>query len=55
MKKSEVFYIAQLAVVNSLSIDKNEKLEVLRVLMEQEDIAKMVEKHNEELKGEEKC
>lgn len=45
MKKSEIYKLAQLAVVTNFSPVKDEqKLEVLRVLMEQEDVAVFVEK-----------
>ena len=43
MKKSEVYYLAQFAVVNSPSIAPESKLEVLRVLMMEEDLEKFTE------------
>ena len=43
MKKSEIFYLAQIAVINAPCIAPERKLETLRVLMENEDVAKFVE------------
>ena len=43
MKKSEIFHLAQITVVNAPCIAPERKLEVLRVLMENEDVAKFVE------------
>lgn len=39
MKKSEVYKMAEVAVVNSLSISAQDKIEILRELIEQEDLA----------------
>lgn len=44
MLKSEIYYMAQIAVINSPCIAPERKLETLRVLMENEDVAKFVEK-----------
>lgn len=49
MKRSEAYKLAQLAVVNSLSLCPVDKLEVLKELMSQENIAKFCE---EQEKGE---
>ena len=47
MKNSECFKLAQLAVIKNQSLEADEKLKVLRVLMSEEDIAKMVEERRE--------
>ena len=47
MKKSEAYNLAQIAVVLSPCIAPENKLEVLRTLMEAEDIAKFCEKQEE--------
>lgn len=44
MKKSEAYHLAQIAVINSPSITPEGKVKVLRILMEQEDIAIFMEK-----------
>ncbi len=43
MKKSELYYMAQIAVINAACIAPERKLLILRVLMENEDVAKFVE------------
>lgn len=43
MKKSEIYYLAQMAVVNSLSIIGEKKLEILKELMDKEALAKWSE------------
>ena len=43
MKKSEAYYLAQFAVINSPSIAPESKIEVLRVLMMDEDLEKFSE------------
>ena len=43
MKKSEIYHLAQITVVNAPCIAPERKLEVLRVLMENEEVAKFVE------------
>jgi hypothetical protein len=48
MKKSEAFYLAQVAVLGAMGLTNPEKLEILRVLMDSEDTAKHVEKFKEE-------
>ena len=58
MKKSEMYHMAEIAVVNSPSISPEGKLEVLRALFEQEEIELYREEHdvivqvNAELEGE---
>lgn len=47
MKKSEMYYLAQIAVVNSQSIAVTDKLEVLQELMEAESLAKYREEQEE--------
>lgn len=47
MKKSEIYRLAQGAVVNSLSLDKETKLEILRELMAKEDIERFCEERGE--------
>ena len=54
MKKSELFKLAQVAVVESNHMAAHIKLEVLRVLMAQEEIHKTCEKHEETKESEEK-
>ena len=51
MKSSEIYLKAQAAVVNS-SFPTMEKLEILRVLMDQQDVAKYVEDREEKEKAE---
>ena len=48
MKKSQVFYKAQISVLNDPNITYEETLEILAVLMEEEKIAKCIEKQKEE-------
>lgn len=43
MKKSEIYYLAQVAVVNSPSIIGEKKLEILKELMDKEALAKWSE------------
>lgn len=47
MKKSEMYRLAQFAVLNSLSIEAEKKLEILRVLMDDENLAKYSERQKE--------
>lgn len=44
MKKSELYHLAQIAVLNAATIAPENKLEVLYELMGQESINKAVEK-----------
>ena len=48
MKKSMLYKIAQMSVLRDNILDDSSKLEVLRALMNEEDIAKLVEKNKEE-------
>ena len=48
MKKSMLYKIAQMSVLRDNILDDSSKLEVLRVLMNEEDISKLVEKNKEE-------
>ena len=48
LKKSEAYYLAQVAVVSSSVISPESKLEMLRLLMEQEDLALYCEKKETE-------
>ncbi len=47
MKKSDIYKVAQIAVVNSTALCSVDKLEVLRVLMEREDTEQLLEKLEE--------
>ena len=47
MKKSEIYYLAQFAVVNSPTIAPESKLEVLRTLMADETASKYWEEREE--------
>jgi hypothetical protein len=51
MKKSERYHKAMLAVVNSLMLKAEEKIEILETLMEAESVAEYVERQEAE-KGE---
>ena len=48
MKKSECFRKAQIAVIKNQSFEAEEKLEILRRLMTEEDIQKLVEESEED-------
>lgn len=48
MKKSERYHMAMLAVVNSLMLKAEDKIEILATLMEDEGVAKYVEKKAED-------
>lgn len=48
MKKSEMYKLAQKAVLNAQSIVIDDKLEVLRELMDREATAKYVENQEED-------
>lgn len=43
MKKSELYHLAQIAVINSPSISPENKIEVMRVLMDAESLELFVE------------
>ena len=47
MKKSEAYHLAQIAVVNSPNIAPEGKIEVLRILIAEENLAKFCEKQAE--------
>ena len=47
MKKSEIFRLAQLAVMHSEFIADDKKLEILRELFDREDFSRYVEEHEE--------
>lgn len=47
MKKSEIYRLAQCAVVNSMAITVDAKLEILRELMAKEDMYLFSEKQEE--------
>lgn len=48
MKKSEAYHLAQMAVVNSPAISPEAKIEVMRILLEDEAIALYSEKRQTE-------
>ena len=52
MKKSEAYHLAQIAVVNSPSITPEGKIEVLRVLIDSEELALYSESLKEKEGGE---
>jgi hypothetical protein len=43
MKKSEIYHLAQIAVINSPSIAPEHKIEVMRILLDDESLALFVE------------
>jgi hypothetical protein len=47
MKKSEIYRLAQGAVVTNTSLPTSTKLEILRELMDKEDVEKFCEKRAE--------
>ena len=47
MKKSEKYYMAMLAVINSTNIFADTKIEILEELMDKRDIALWTEKQEE--------
>lgn len=47
MNKSRVYALAQIAVIESSSLTSYDKLQILRVLMEDEDLAEYVEEQAE--------
>lgn len=44
MKKSEVYHLTQIAVVQSPNISPENKLEILKILIDQENLALFCEK-----------
>lgn len=53
MKKSELYYMAQIAVINAACIAPERKLLILRELFEREDVELFVEKRDAEKAAEE--
>ena len=51
MKKSEIYHLAQIAVVTSPSIAPENKLEILRVLIADENLALFCEKQEAKKEG----
>jgi hypothetical protein len=47
MKTSEIYALAQMAVLNSTELSGYQKLEILRELMDKEDVALYWEKREE--------
>lgn len=47
MKKSELYYMAQIATINAACIAPERKLQILRVLIQDEDAAKYWEEREE--------
>lgn len=47
MKKSEIYNLAQIAVMTNTAFHSTQKLEILRVLMKDEDIEKYREEREE--------
>lgn len=47
MKESAIFKLAQMAVLDYTRLNYDQKLEILRVLMEKEDVAIFCEKREE--------
>jgi hypothetical protein len=52
MKKSKCFRLAQMAVLGADALLPSDKLDILRVLMEEENVQKICEKHTEEKESE---
>lgn len=53
MKKSEMYRVAQIAVLETCQVSAGTKLEILRELMNKEDVAKFVEEQEEKEKANE--
>ena len=51
MKKSEAYKLAQIAVVSTATIAPERKLEVLKILLDAENLEKFCEKQREEEPG----
>ena len=47
MKKSDAYWLAQMAVIGSPDINKEDKLKVLKVLQHDEELARFVEQQEE--------
>ena len=52
MKKSEIYHLTQITVINAPCIAPERKLEILRVLMEDENLAIYCEKQEEKKNAE---
>ena len=48
MKKSECFRKAQIAVIKNQSFEAEEKIEILKVLVAEEDMQKIMEREDKE-------
>ena len=53
MKRSEIYKVAQMAVINATFLGVDAKLEVLRELMDKEDVAMFCEKQEAKEKSNE--
>jgi hypothetical protein len=53
MKKSEAYHLAQIAVINSPSIAPERKIEIMRVLLDDENLALFVEEQEAKKAAEE--
>lgn len=51
MKKSEIYHLAQIAVITSPSIAPESKIEVMRVLLDEEHLALYVEEREAKKEG----
>lgn len=51
MKRSEIYYLAQIAVVTTATITPEHKLDILDVLMNDEKLALFMERQEAEEKG----
>lgn len=52
MKKSEIYKMAQIAVLSNTGFNNLTKLEILRELMKEEDLALLCEKQDEKVTAE---
>lgn len=52
MKKSELYYMAQIATINAACIAPERKLAILRVLIENEDLSLFCERQEEKKNAE---
>lgn len=48
MKQKDAFYLAQIAVITSPTISPERKLEILRILMDNESFARFCEEQEEQ-------
>lgn len=53
MKKSDIYHLAQVAVLNTATIAPENKLEILHELMEAESLAQFTERQKEQAGAEE--